>query len=167
MAPTTVVDGEPAPPTFARGSDVHDLDGMLAEYLLDIEVAARDAREIVHVLLVEPREPTQSVLGEMLEMAGYRVRVATCVRESIRTLVQHPIDVVVTDDDLPDGSGHTLRTAIAASHPATAVLVLSDDPVLTATWAPHDLATVGLIEKPVRGLVLLAAIRAAVEARRP
>lgn len=140
---------------------------MLAEYVLDIETAAREARDIVNVLLIEPREPAQSTLAEMLETAGYMVSIATQVSEAERLLERFPIDVVVTEDALPDGSGHALRAALAGSHPRTRVLVMSDDPALTSTWVPADLATVGVLEKPVRGLVLLAAIRAAVQGRRP
>ena len=139
---------------------------MLAEYVLDIESASRQARDMIQVLLVEPREPAQSQLAEMLETAGYLVSIATGLWEAERLLDKFPIDVVVTDDALPDGTGHELRQVLAGKRPQTAVLVMSDDPVLTSTWVPTDLATVGVLEKPVRGLVLLAAIRAAVQGRR-
>ena len=154
-------------PRFPRGSAVEGLDAMLAEYVLDIESSARGARDVIQVLLIAPREPTQSTLADMLESAGYIVSLANGVADAERVLARFPIDVVVTEDTLPDGSGHELRAVLAGTHPRTVVLVMSDDPLLTQTWVPYDLATVGVLEKPVRGLVLLAAIRTAIQGRHP
>lgn len=158
---------EPSPPaTFPAGSEVHDLDGLLAAYLLDLDVTVpRGDDEHPSVLLLEPDLVTRRALAEMLEVAGHRVITAETAIDVVATLAHTAIDLVLADAGA-DASGKALRHLLLSKRPGLPVIIMTDDPVVASTWSPEDLSAVGFVQKPVRGLLLLAAIRDAVQPER-
>ncbi len=65
------------------------------------------ARSSLRILLVEDHEPTAFVLSRLLKRKGHEVTVALNVEEA-KTHDQQPIDLLVSDIGLPDGSGNDL-----------------------------------------------------------
>lgn len=85
-----------------------------------------------HVLLVEDHPDTAAVLARMLRRAGYEVTVANTVQqgiEAVRTSFSRidssgrirPVELLVSDLGLPDGSGIDLMKALQASHPVRGI----------------------------------------------
>jgi CheY-like chemotaxis protein len=64
------------------------------------------------VLLVEDNVDSAAALGELLGIYGYRVRIATTVREALGLV--DDADVLVSDITLPDGTGHELMQQVRA-----------------------------------------------------
>jgi DNA-binding response OmpR family regulator len=64
------------------------------------------------ILLVEDDVPTRTFLTDNLSADGYDVRVAGTLRDAVRTLEYHAVDLAVVDLGLPDGSGFELLTRI-------------------------------------------------------
>ncbi len=86
------------------------------------------------VLVVEDNMLAADALRLLLETQGYRVRVAASVAETIRACAAHPVDLMLLDLTLPDGSGlDALATASAngTTPRITVALTGHDDRVLT------------------------------------
>ena len=67
------------------------------------------------ILVVEDELPTRTFLADNLTADGYELLVAGTVRDALRTLEYHEVDVVVLDLGLPDGSGLELLRAVRES----------------------------------------------------
>jgi CheY-like chemotaxis protein len=72
--------------------------------------AARNARPPRRVLLVEDHVDSREFMQSLLESDGHSVEAVRTVKEGRKRLadVERPIDVLVTDIGLPDGSGWDL-----------------------------------------------------------
>lgn len=73
------------------------------------------------ILLVEDHADTALLLASILEIQGYRVRTAGTVREALSLFAEHPIDCVISDIGLPDGTGIDLMSSLTARRPIPAV----------------------------------------------
>jgi CheY-like chemotaxis protein len=119
----------------------------------------------LRVLLVEDDEDNRELMAEVLSASGFEVLSAASGPEGLRTLSEHPVDVLVTDVGMPGMGG--LEVARAAKQIAPAV------PVLVVTgWADHaDLQAAqgkdvdAILLKPVEPDALAAAVGDAVRAR--
>ena len=72
----------------------------------------------VAILVVEDDAPTRTFLADNLTADGYALLTAGCVRDAVRVLEYHRVDLALVDVALPDGSGlelvRTVREAGAA-----------------------------------------------------
>ncbi len=98
------------------------------------EPAATAARgptreKLVTVLLAEDDEAVRAIVGRGLEEAGYRVYVAGSVEEAlaVAATLGEPIQLLVTDVDMPGGSGYTLAERLRAISPTVKILFISGD----------------------------------------
>jgi DNA-binding response OmpR family regulator len=78
------------------------------------------------LLVVEDDGPTRTFLADNLTADGYELLVAGGVRDALRLLELHRVDLAVVDVGLPDGSGLDLVRAVRAADGAGARL----DPLL-------------------------------------
>jgi DNA-binding response OmpR family regulator len=67
------------------------------------------------ILVVEDDEPTRTFLADNLTADGYELLVAGSVRDALRQLEYHRVDLAVVDVGLPDGSGLDLVRAVRAA----------------------------------------------------
>ncbi|MEP7125509.1 MAG: response regulator [Byssovorax sp.] len=79
------------------------------------------------ILLVEDDEPIRTALAELLEDMdeGYRVVQATNGREAINVLYTSPVDLVVTDLNMPVLDGFALLAHLMGAHARMPVIVLT------------------------------------------
>ena len=90
------------------------------------QAARKDEREIA-VLVVDDSITTRTMEKNLLEAAGYRVRVAVDGLEAWTILKSEPIDLVVSDVDMPRMDGFELTARIRADKQ------LADLPVILVT----------------------------------
>ena len=115
---------------------------------------AAGAQRMRHVLLVEDHADSAEALCLLLEGEGYRVHLATSIAAAIVSASEE-CDVLVSDLQLPDGSGHSLLQRLPRPLPAIAV---------SGFGAPEDVKRsreAGFVDhlvKPVSGDRLLEAI---------
>ena len=64
--------------------------------------------EPTSILIVEDDVPTRTFLADNLTADGYDLVVAATLRDALRALEYHHVDLAVVDLGLPDGSGHEL-----------------------------------------------------------
>jgi PAS domain S-box-containing protein len=116
----------------------------------------------VAVLVVDPDPSVREVVGEILRRSGARVEAAGSAREGFEALLRVRPDVVLTELDLPDDSGHALLRRLRSlpedaggRTPAAAVTTRTrvEDRVetLLAGFQVH-------LGKPVHPLELLAVV---------
>lgn len=145
----------------------------------------------IDVLLVEDDLPTQAHLGDAIAgLPGLRLAARfDRVAPALDWLRRHPVQLLLTDLGLPDGSGLDLIAACAAAHPSCDILVISmfgdDTNVLSAIEAgatgyllkdgsPPEIAqAIGALRaggSPMSPLIarrLLSRVRGAASERRP
>ena len=115
------------------------------------------------VLVAEDDDAVARLLRTFLERAGHEVRLASNGEEALKLYLRHPIDVVVTDIQMPRGDGLELIAALKGLYPDTSIVAISGQ-------EPHHLQIAQLagartvLTKPIdrRGL-----IEAVEEASRP
>lgn len=80
-----------------------------------------------HILLVEDNESFRELVTSELQDAGYRVRTAASLQEAQAELqdADHPLDLILSDLRLPDGSGQTLLTESRQLRPNPAFIALT------------------------------------------
>jgi len=74
-------------------------------------------------LLVGHSFPTAHVLTDRLCRWGFRCHLASDLRQAFGLLILHPVDLVLSNTHLPDGTGIDLLPALAG-RPVTAFLCL-------------------------------------------
>ena len=79
-------------------------------------------------LLVEDDDLIRGNTGEMLEQAGFVVLEAASAEEALTALQTAPVDVLVTDFNLPGASGRELATKARALRPDALVVFATGDP---------------------------------------
>ncbi len=118
-----------------------------------------------HLLLVEDHADTAHVLARMLRRAGYEVTVAHSVAQAVAAMQVpcdsdgvNPIELVVSDLGLPDGSGLELMEQLRALRPVRGIALSGfgmDDDIRRA----HEAGFARHLTKPVEFEILLAALR--------
>jgi PAS domain S-box-containing protein len=124
----------------------------------------RDGGHGETVLVVEDNAALRTLTQRMLTADGYRVLAAPDGPEAIGVAERHrPIDLLLTDVVMPHMPGHALAERLRADQPGLPVVYVSGyaEPMLTArkTLPPG----VTLLTKPVPELVLLGAVRDALD----
>ena len=85
-----------------------------------VEENTPDAKTI---LLVEDHEDSAAVFERLLIRRGYRVLRASTLLEGLAILEQSPVDLLIADLSLPDGSGlELLRPSAAKARPPAIAL---------------------------------------------
>jgi len=71
----------------------------------------------LRILLVEDHGDTAQILGKLLEGEGHQVRIATNVGDALKLSNEGPMDLIISDLGLPDGSGYDLMTQVRPQLP--------------------------------------------------
>ena len=86
---------------------------------------AAPQRDMAHVLVVEDDPKTRSLVSIVLRHVGYQVTEAAGVREGLGVMRQCIPDAVLTDLQLPDGSGHEILKHAGTLPTVPPVIVMS------------------------------------------
>jgi PAS domain S-box-containing protein len=112
------------------------------------------------ILLVLGEDSLRPAVHETLEEDGYLVLSAAGGEEAIERVARHPgpIDLLLSDAELPGLDGRKLAERVGASHPEIRVILMSDSPSGRAGPPPPGFHPPGFLRKPFT----LAALRATV-----
>ena len=120
---------------------------------------------IPKILVVDDDSASVEAVVEVLEREGYDLLAASGGREALEILTAENIDVVITDEKMPDLSGIDLLKHIKDNYPYTQVIILtgygSIDSAVEATRAGAD----GYLEKPIQINILRQTAKNALEKR--
>ena len=117
------------------------------------------------ILVVDDDRASVEAVVEVLEREGYDLLAASGGREALGILATEDIDVVITDEKMPDLSGIDLLKRIKDNYPYTQAIILtgygSIDSAIEATKAGAD----GYLEKPTKINILRQTTKNALEKR--
>ena len=133
------------------------------------DLVAGSSRESAgyRVLLVEDHDEVRKALARSLRLGGYRVAEAADLSAARELLEAAPVDVLLSDLQLPDGIGYDLAAPARARNPDVAIIFLSGFLGGLGPAAEREAPEGSLcLEKPVRFADLDAAIREALAGRR-
>jgi CheY-like chemotaxis protein len=77
------------------------------------------------ILLVDDEELPLTLRKLVLEMQGYQVVTAQSAPDAMRVLIDHPVDLVLTDQVMPGGTGTELTQSIKKRWPDLPVILIS------------------------------------------
>jgi putative two-component system response regulator len=118
------------------------------------------------ILVVDDEARVRRMFCRILRAAGHQCVETDGGYSARRILELQPFELVVTDLDMPDGSGTELIQAIATDHPFTAaIMVTGHGNVLTGT-AVVELGAYAYLTKPVGRDDMLVAVANALRRRR-
>jgi signal transduction histidine kinase len=144
--------------------------GFIDQLRIDRDVAYRqtvgDPRRI---LLVEDDPDISEILSLVLSRGGLEVESAASLRDARAALERNRLgfDAIVTDKNLPDGSGMSLLEEERAKRGDAEIVVITGFPSLDSAVQALRLGAYDYLEKPFRNLEdVVATVRRACEHRR-
>jgi signal transduction histidine kinase/ActR/RegA family two-component response regulator len=124
---------------------------------------ATDSAGRVRVLVVDDAESIRKVLRRVLESGGYEVLEAASVDAALHELQSGPVDVILTDLQMPGRSGVELAQIAVREYPSSKVIAMSGFEDAHIGQLPRQLGIDAVLTKPMQPEVLLGAVRAALE----
>ena len=125
------------------------------------------ASAVPRVLFVDDEPGVTAAFRTLLRRAPYEVLTANSARDALGMLATAPVDVVISDMDMPDMSGSEFLARVRAEHPKTARIVLSGRARLEDTiHAINEAAVFRFLVKPCQAGELTRTIDEAVAAKR-
>jgi DNA-binding response OmpR family regulator len=118
------------------------------------------------VAVVDDDHRTLESLADLLEAAGYDVRLYTSAKMVWTRGGLSDIDCLISDIGMPDMDGFELRRLALSERPELPVILITGRPELRAQHS-SNIERDRYFEKPFDGRRLLAAIRAALGSARP
>ncbi|MGB6452477.1 MAG: PAS domain-containing protein [Steroidobacteraceae bacterium] len=138
----------------------------IASAVVPASVSPRDRR----VLVVDDNATNQRVLCGQLRPAGYTVETAGNAAEALRELIEssragNRFDVVIADDQMPDGDGGQLATRVRSipELDETQLIMLTSLDRHGNIQRLQELGFAGYLTKPVRGRELRACVEQVLE----
>lgn len=121
----------------------------------------------VRILLVDDDPFTRDLLAEVLSRRGYEVVPAGDADEASRFLQgQEPFELVLSDIVMPGRNGVDLLREVTATHPSTAVVLMSGVSEIDTVVDAMRTGAADFIAKPVRNVELLFCVDRALDRRR-
>jgi two-component system cell cycle sensor histidine kinase/response regulator CckA len=117
------------------------------------------------ILILEDDLAILKCMGDILRYEHYIVLETSTGLEALEVGKRRPISLLVTDIELPDGSGIDVAVKLVASYRDLPVLVISGNPM--AWWARKDLSSFSrfppnkmrFLEKPFAASELIMRVR--------
>ena len=115
---------------------------------------------MAHVLIVDDDESDRTLMRALLGNEGHTLYFASNGEEALKLYLRHPIDVVVTDVQMPRGDGIELISALKGLDPDASIVAVSGQ-------KPHKLQVAQLagarsiLEKPLTKEQLTEAVEKA------
>ena len=117
------------------------------------------------ILIVDDDSSGLEATAEVLKREGYGLFTATGGRAALGILDAENIDVVITDEKMPDMSGIELLKYIHANHPYTPVILLTAYGSVPSAVEAIQTGAVSYLEKPIRIELLRHEVKNALEKR--
>ena len=121
-----------------------------------------DASTIKNILVAIRDPGVATIIADMLRESGHVPLVVAHVADAVEALTTHRIDLVIVEGTSSDRTALHLRNVLRAAWPDLPAVVLVDEDAVISRGTPDDVVALGFVAaRPIRGLILLAAIRRA------
>ncbi|HYI95172.1 MAG TPA: sigma-54 dependent transcriptional regulator, partial [Bryobacteraceae bacterium] len=118
------------------------------------------------ILLVEDDDSLRRATQAQLEKCGYETAVSADVPEALAVLERQPVDLVLTDMNLPGMSGMDLLERIRIEYPETSVVIITAFGTIETAVAAIKAGAYDYITKPVHPDELKALVNRVMERNR-
>lgn len=115
---------------------------------------------MAHVLLVDDDESDRLLMRTILAADGHDLLFASTGEEAMRLYLRHPVDVVVTDIQMPRGDGIELISGLKGLDPDASIVAVSGHGAHKLQVA-QALGARSTLAKPLDGDALRAAVNEA------
>jgi CheY-like chemotaxis protein len=113
------------------------------------------------VLIVDDARAIRTVLRRVLESAGYEVMDTADADGALDILQRNPVDVVLTDVQMPGRSGVELARLVVREFPGIKVIAMSGFEDSHLSRLPAELGIDAALTKPMHPDALIGAVREA------
>lgn len=115
------------------------------------------------ILIVDDEVLVADYIASVLKSAGYTTLIAWSAASAMRIVQEHQdVELVITDQSMPDMGGDELAEALAVSHPSLKMVLCSGSPK-AGIDAAKDSRFATALPKPVDANVLLSTVHALLE----
>src|SRR5271163_4170268 len=111
-------------------------------------VLASDRSTSATVLIVDDENTTRELCRDVVADSGLRTRTASTTEQALEILEQYPVDIVLTDLRVPQMGGIELLKRLRASHPQTAVMVLTQYGTIESAVEATRMGAADYVTKP-------------------
>src|SRR5882724_7737587 len=118
------------------------------------------------ILIVDDEAPIRALLGEHLQLVGYRVSLAANGVGALELLAGAEFDLVLTDVRMPGMNGLELLAEVVRKHPGVGVLMLTACEDLTLAVNAMRIGALDYILKPFRLNEITNSVHEALQRRR-
>ena len=116
-----------------------------------------------NILLVEDEKGSRVTLTALLEEEGYRVGQCETASEALNHITASPIEIVVSDLKLPDGTGLQILWSLKKIHPDAAFILITGHASLETAIEAVNQGAFAYHVKPLDTEALLSSIRQALK----
>ncbi len=110
------------------------------------------------ILIVEDDHDLREALVTTLELAKFRVREAADARQALAQLAESPVDMVVSDVNMPGMSGHDLLHEIQRLYPGLPTMLITAYGQISHAVSAMQAGAIDYLVKPFEPAVLVDAV---------
>lgn len=111
-------------------------------------------------LIVDDYPACREIISQQLHYFGFRCLQSDHAQEGLHILERHSIDLVITDEFMPDITGRQFALKIHANYPATKVMVLTGDTQFANKLSPEEMHFISaFMIKPIELHVLFQTLK--------
>ena len=115
------------------------------------------------ILLIEDDLTYSKIISKFLEKNGYEVYSSTRVTEGLGHYEKHPIDLIITDYRLPDGTGLEVLDQVLNTHPELPVILITNYSDIRTAVKSMKMGAFEYITKPINPDELLLTVQQALK----
>lgn len=119
------------------------------------------------ILIVEDDHDLREALVTTLELARFRVREAASGEKALEELARAPVDMVVSDVNMPGMSGHDLLAEVLKQYPGLPMMLITAYGQISDAVSAMQLGAIDYLVKPFEPQVLVEAVEKVVGASTP
>lgn len=110
------------------------------------------------ILIVEDDKELREALVTTLELAKFRVCEADCAEQALQRLAEGPVDMVVSDVNMPGMSGHELLTEVQKQHPGLPMMLITAYGQINQAVSAMQAGAIDYLVKPFEPKILVDAV---------
>ncbi len=110
------------------------------------------------ILIVEDDHDLREALVTTLELAKFRVREAANAEQALARLAESPVDMVVSDVNMPGMSGHELLHEVQRLHPGLPMMLITAYGQISHAVSAMQAGAIDYLVKPFEPTVLVDAV---------
>ena len=122
--------------------------------------------EDLKVLVVDVEDLVRQMIARLLRRNGIACEQAASLEEAVPRIDAEHFDILITDQNMPGGTGAELLTFVNMKSPQTATIMVSGEPDPILADLTHRLGGVAFLSKPFDEEELMSLVRSLLEEKR-